>query len=242
MKNSVKNNRHLKKALGNISLMLTLTASLLGSPVTLGQSTGVLGVYQSNTQNSNSGLKTLEQTARQNGCAIRREGQVLGIQGNYDLDSVNGFFLLECEKPVMEGSSKQDIFAQLKKQLNHLKLMEGDINQFGEFGLAKAAGKRDYILKISDYNNQAPIKREQDLALLGKQNQTLNHHYKVEAFLKVNDAAGMARPDEVVVIYYDSPQQAEQFRAENPEFMEKIGQFNQDHISQFSYLQVLSHR
>ena len=242
MKNTVKNNTRLKKSLVNASLLLTLTGSLFISPVSLAQSTGVLGLYQTSSQMSHSNINTLEKTAHQSGCAIRREGSVLGAQGNYDLDSINGFFLLECEKPVMDGSSKQDIFARLKKQLNQLKLMEGNINQFGQFGLAQAAGKRSYILKVSDYNNQTPIKRERDLALLGKQKQTLNNHYNVEAFLKVNDAAGMARPDEVVVIYYDSPQQAEQFRAGNPEFMEKIGQFNQDHISRFSYLQVLSHR
>ncbi len=230
MKNPVKNNTRLKQTLCNASLLLTLAGSLFISPVSLAQSTGVLGLYQSSTQMTNSSLNTLEKTAHQNGCAIRREGSVLGAQGNYDLDSINGFFLLECEKPVMDGSSKQDIFARLKKQLNQLKLMEGNINQFGQFGLAQAAGKRSYILKVSDYNNQTPIKRERDLVLLGTQKQTLNNHYNVEAFLKVNDA------------YYDSPQQAEQFRDGNPEFMEKIGQFNQDHISRFSYLQVLSHR
>jgi len=242
MKNPVKNNTRLKQTLYNASLLLTLAGSLFISPVSLAQSTGVLGLYQSSTQMTKLSINTLEKTAHQNGCAIRREGSVIGAQGNYDLDSINGFFLLECEQPVMDGGTKQDIFSRLKNQFNHLKLIEGNINQFGQFGLAQAAGKRAYILKVSDYNNQAPIKRERDLALLGKQSQSLNNHYNVEAFLKVNDAAGMARPDEVVVIYYDSPQQAEQFRAGNPDFMEKIGQFNQDHISQFSYLQVLSHR
>ncbi len=229
------------KLITQSSLVVTIFTSLISSHV-YAESSGVLGLYEVNKNTTPAlTLKKIEQHAQLQGCSVRREGTVENIQGNYSLKEANRFFLLECEKNHQGNMINQYLFSTLKT-LESLVLVAGNMSQMGNFGLSEPAGKRSYIIKLSDYNNKNPATRESDLQNLGKKNQTLKHHYMQEAFIRVNDAAGIKRPDEVVVIYYHTSKDAKIFRSSNASFMKKIGQFNDDHLSQYSYLSVTSHR
>ena len=95
---------------------------------------------------------------------------------------------------------------------------------------------RQYILKISHYNNQDPAGRNADLEHLGKVVEPVADKYHNEMFLEVHRASGMQTPDEVVAIYYDTPEAGDRFREKNQAILEKIGAFNKKHLKSFTYL------
>ncbi len=228
--------------LGNKTLTTLALALLLISNVASAQTTGVMGLFQSSSEALPNTIKKLESMANAQGCALRREGKILGAQGNYDLKEVNAFFFLECETTLLTKESSQILIGGLEKSAENLMLVEGPVNQFGEFALSKSGVNKSYIIKLSDYNNLNPKKREIDVNKLGAMAQSRKHHYKTEAFVRITNAHGMKRPDEAVVIYYDTPKDGPLFRKNNEDLMEKIGQFNQDHLTQFSYIAALSNR
>lgn len=224
----------------NYTAIALLAGTLLTGHSLQAETTGLLGLYKSG--GSNTVLNSIEKHSTNLGCSLRREGSVNNIQGNYNLNSPNKFFLLECEEAILEHPSSTSLFDNLNKKADNLVLVEGPLSQFGKFGLSTPSSNRSYIVKLSDYNNVAPNKRNDDLVSLGITASKLEYRYKTEAFMRVTNAVGMKRPDEVVVIYYDSQENAQHFRSNNEDFLEMIGQFNRDHLSQFSYLTVSSNR
>ncbi len=228
--------------LGKKTLSISALALLLISNVASAQTTGVMGLFQSPNEGLPSIINKLEKMAKTQGCALRREGKILGAQGNYDLKEVNGFFFLECESALLQKKSSETLITSLEQTTENLMLVEGPVSQFGEFALSKSGVNKSYIIKLSDYNNSSPQHRERDVKALGEIAQTRAHHYKTEAFVRITNAHGIARPDEAVVIYYDTPKDGPLFRKNNEDLMEKIGQFNQDHLTQFSYIAALSNR
>jgi len=230
------------KNLGKKTLSISALVLLLISNVASAQTIGVMGLFQSSGDAHKATIEKLEDMAKTQGCAVRREGKILGAQGNYDLKEVNAFFFLECETALLEKPSTQSLITSLNKATENLMLVEGPVSQFGEFALSSSGLNKSYIIKLSDYNNTNPEKRDMDVKSLGKIAQTRNHHYKTEAFVRITNAHGIKRPDEAVVIYYDSPKDGPLFRKNNEDLMEKIGQFNQDHLTQFSYIAALSNR
>jgi len=229
----------------NISAIFKMSI-LLGSFSTAfvqAESTAVFGLYNEKIIEDNKGLTVqLERLGTASGCSLRREGNVNQVQGNYQLNKASGFFLFECEAEESTQIINQSLLRILEGKADNIVLLEGPVSQFGMFGLATAAGERSYIIKMSDYNNHSPKRRNLDLQALGKTRDALQYHYKPEAYIRVNEAIGMRRPDEVVVVYYDSPGEAEKFRSQNEPFIEQIGRFNMDHLSQFSYLFITSNR
>ncbi len=230
------------KNLGKKTLSISALALLLITNAASAQTTGVMALFQSTDDAHKATIEKLEGMAKTQGCALRREGKILGAQGNYDLKEVNAFFFLECETVLLEKEDSQKLIDGLQKSTENLMLVEGPVSQFGEFALSKSGVNKSYIIKLSDYNNTNPKKRDMDVKSLGEIAQTRNHHYKTEAFVRITNAHGMKRPDEAVVIYYDSPKDGPLFRKNNEDLMEKIGQFNQDHLTQFSYIAALSNR
>ncbi|MEH6347414.1 MAG: hypothetical protein V7785_20120 [Bermanella sp.] len=230
------------KSITKKTLSISTMALLLLSNTASAQTTGVMGLFQSSNSGLPSTISKLEIMAKTQGCALRREGKILGAQGNYDLKDVNGFFFLECESALLQKEGSEALITSLEQTTENLMLVEGPVSQFGEFSLSKSGVNKSYIIKLSDYNNSSPQHRERDVKALGKIAQTRAHHYKTEAFVRITNAHGMARPDEAVVIYYDTPKDGPLFRKNNEDLMEKIGQFNQDHLTQFSYIAALSNR
>lgn len=131
---------------------------------------------------------------------------------------------------------------QLHKTTKNLAILEGSFLNFNRDLMATSGTERSYILKLSDYNNAKPKQRNIDLSEIDKMVKTREHKYTTEASLRINDANGMKRPDEVVVIHYDSKEDGEIFRKNNGDILIKIGQFNQNHLTQFSYLIAHSNR
>lgn len=223
------------------TLQIGLLFSLLPVSIVQAETTAVFGLYnQNNDQQSNELVIQLKQLGKKTGCALRRHGKVNNIKGNYKLNATNAFFLYVCEIDHSVQVISQSLLSMLKNTVENVALLEGPITQFGSFGLATSTGERSYIIKLSDYNNLSPIKRNLDLQELGKQRDKLKYNYRLEAFIRIHETTGMLRPDEVVVIYYDSQVEAEKFRSQNEKFIERIGRFNMEHLSQFSYLFISS--
>lgn len=224
-----------------VILQIGFLFSLLSVSLAQAETTAILGLYnEKNDQQSNELVIKLEQLGTNTGCALRRHGRVNKIKGNYKLNATNAFFLYVCEIDHSVQVISQSLLVMLKSTVENVALLEGPISQFGSFGLATSTGDRSYIIKLSDYNNLSPMKRNLDLQALGKQNDKLKYNYKIEAFIRIHEATGMQRPDEIVVIYYDSQAEAEKFRSQNEKFMKRIGRFNIEHLSQFSYLFISS--
>lgn len=62
--------------------------------------------------------------------------------------------------------------------------------------------------------------------------------WNTEGLVAAVRTVGMEAPDEVVVINYDSPQQAARLRKKNPDVLKLIGEFNKRHILEFTYIAV----
>ena len=52
----------------------------------------------------------------------------------------------------------------------------------------------------------------------------------------MNDAMGMATPDEVVMIHYSSIEEGNDFRNANQDIEQMAGLFNKTHLTGFTYL------
>lgn len=227
------------------SLLSTAMSCVLLSHGAEAKVVGVFALFESKSVHEQSKLITeMEHRIKQLGCIVRREGKILAAQGNYDVPDVNGFFLMECESSFLQNSQSQRVIDEFKHSVENFALLEGAVTQFGGFGLAESGNDNSYIFKLSDYNNTSPRQRNVDLMKLDSLVKTRPDRYKTEAFLRVQDAYGMKRPDEVVVIYYDSAGAGERFRSndENGDVMKLIGTFNNDHLTQASYLVAQSNR
>ena len=213
-------------------LALTLIVTTLLSQTVQARSSGLFGMYLA-ASNDNSVVKILHNNSQ--GCVLRREGHTLGVQGDYKLPQTNRFFLLECEQPQLKQSSGQRLISELDKSSENLILVEGPMLQFS-LALEHPGDQRSYLFKFSDYNNLSPEQRRTDVQKLSAQAEQRQYHYNSEAFIRINDAYGIARPDELVVIYYSSEAQAQKFRDQNLDLMQQIGKFNQQHLTRYSYI------
>ncbi|EPJ53950.1 MAG: hypothetical protein OFPI_08780 [Osedax symbiont Rs2] len=214
-------------------IIFTLIVTALLSQTVQAQSIGLFGMYQAAT-NDNNVVKILQNNNQ--GCVLRREGQTLGVQGDYKLPKTNRFFLLECEQAQLKEISSQGLISALDDSSENLILVEGPMLQFADLALEHRGDKRSYLFKLSDYNNQAPEQRRSDVQKLSAQAAQRQNHYNSEAFIRINDAYGIARPDELVVIYYNFEAQGQKFRDQNPDLMRQIGKFNQQHLTRYSYI------
>ncbi|MFT5163262.1 MAG: hypothetical protein ACI9FJ_001848 [Alteromonadaceae bacterium] len=209
---------------------LTMTAPAMASNI------GLVGFYQvDNDKSYSKTLTELDKSAVGQGCAVRREGPIAGVQGNLDSEKANRFFVMECQSSVLQTNASQHIFNGLSSVVKNLSIVEGDLNKFGQSSLIDKGENRSYLIKLSYYNNKNVNKRNKDLAMMGMNGSSRANHYKTEAFIDVTKAQGMTRPDEAVVIYYDSPKEGTSFRINNEDFIEEIGKFNVEHLNGFAY-------
>jgi len=216
-----------------INVALTLLVSTLLSQTAQAQSFGLFGMYQTKA-NDNIIVNILQDNIQ--GCVLRRQGDSLGAQGDYQLQQTNRFFLLECEQPQLIKPSSQGLISRLEKNSENLMLVEGPMLPFSDVALEQRGVGRSYIFKLSDYNNLSPVQRRSDVQKLSAKAAQLPYHYSTEAFMRITDAYGLARPDELVVIYYNSTEQGQKFRDQNLDLMRQIGKFNQQHLTRFSYI------
>lgn len=219
------------------ALLSTTISCLLLSPEIQAQSVGVFGLFESKSEHIQSKfIQDLKHKTQHLGCSLRREGKIIATQGNYDIPDINGFFLMECKVDFLGNKNNQTVIDGLKHSVENLALLEGPVSQFGRFGLVELGNNNSYIFKLSDYNNISPQRRNSDLKTLDSIVKTRNDRYNTEAFVRVQEAYGMKRPDEVVVLYYESAESGDRFRGDNNDIMKLIGKFNKDHLIHSSYL------
>ncbi|MCJ8340556.1 MAG: hypothetical protein MJK10_18990 [Pseudomonadales bacterium] len=215
------------------NLALGLIVSALLSQTAQAQSSALFGLYQA-AANDNRVVTILENNTQ--GCVLRREGKTTGTQGDYKLAQVNRFFLLECQQAQLVQLSSQALITELDDSSENLMLVEGPMLKFTGLALQQPGAERSYIFKLSDYNNLTPQQRRGDVKKLSAQAQQRQYHYSTEAFIRINDAFGIARPDELVVLYYRSEAEGQKFRQQNLGLMRQVGEFNQRHLTKYSYI------
>ncbi len=165
-------------------------------------------------------------------CSIRRAGKVLARQGNLDLPQLDRFAVLSCAESPLKSTALETI---LPDTAQPFLLLEGDLQEFDVAG-GSQADQREYLLKLSYYTNSDPVGRSKDLATLAEIVAPLDDPYRTESFLEVHRALGLRTPDEVVTLFYDSPEAGNRFRAANRAVLEKVGAFNKAHLLSFVYL------
>lgn len=222
----------IKQALKRTGVTLLLT---LAAPIVMAGNIGVLVLYKDGGSAQHDGiLQQVSSNAEKVNCTVQRQGAIEDTQGGLDIEEPNYFLLVQCEKSLLKNGSSE-LFSPLSGPVGNLVIAEGPMLQFGKFSRSEAVKDRAYIIKLSQYNNVHPSKREADFMTIDKLVDKRVHRYRSEAFIHVTRAQGMVRPDEVVVLYYDTPDDGNQFRKNNPDILNKIGQFNDEHLLEYSY-------
>ncbi len=206
------------------------------------QKHGLIALYQSQAEGHSQQqmIQQLESKLKGNDCVIQREGQILAKQGSYAFPSQNKFLMLTCDTAQLEQGTQW--LTQLAQKVSKLTIQEGRVVELNNDALKEVGHKREFIIKISDYNNDSAIDRNRDLTVLQTLVATRTQAYKNEAVFRVDDALGMPRADEITMIYYDNADDARAFRANNDDVLAKIGAFNQAHLTQFAYFVAKSNR
>lgn len=197
---------------------------------------GVLGVYEvEDSQTYQAAKDNLKRRLEGRGCQIHLEGAVLGEDGDVDLTEPNRFLYLECEQTVLGSKERQKLFQPLKSVITDLAVFEGPIHRPENGKSVSKITDRSYIVKVSYYNNQDPLGRDNDLKEIEKNLEGLENIYRSEAEIAVTEAYGAKTPDEAVLIYYDTPEQGEKFRSSNKKILKMIGAFNEKHLESYIY-------
>lgn len=196
------------------------------------QNIGIVGLYQvDNPQAAVVDAKTVAGL----GCSIRHTGIIAAVQGEIGLAKPNQFVFLACDKALLGSSQNRTALREVVKNGKNLAVLEGNLT---DFPLADGAGDvpaRQYILKVSHYNNKDADKRDAELNQLTEEAGALADTYVTESFIGVNQALGLPTPDEVVILYYNSDEEGGRFRKNNGGLLKKIGKFNQDHLVDAAY-------
>ncbi|MBS9716476.1 hypothetical protein ACFFUT_15755 [Pseudohalocynthiibacter aestuariivivens] len=180
---------------------------------------------------------TLEMSAIENlKCSLEREGNIMMQQGNLDLELPNRFAILSCEQPILQISGSRAQLADLYPGAQEIAVFEGRLVWNPEDDASSSVADRQYILKLSHYNNTDPDQRYGDQVALSAAGSTREDHWATEGFLSVHSARGIPTPDEIVVIHYDSPEAGDRFRDTNQDILEQVGAFNRAHLTEFTYL------
>lgn len=167
------------------------------------------------------------------GCTVTRSGRIVAQDGDIGLPRPNAFVLFTCSGPVLAASG--ETADRLVGGARRLALFEGRLTGGGRNGGDAALRNRQYIVKVSYFNNTDPAARQRDLAEIEGLVARRPDQYAPEAAIDVTRALGAPRPDDITVLYYDSADAGERFRSGNPDVMQMIGTFNSRHVTGFTY-------
>lgn len=213
------------------SMVTAFTVSFLCGTSAFAQSdaasVGVMGLYNAKNP-AEVALDTNAMAAL--GCSVRRSGVIGAAQGDIGIEQPNQFILLACEESVLSNSSLRDHLTDLAPSSETVAMLEGDLMKFPIQGAKSAIEGRQYVFKISYYNNEDPDARDTELSNLTVEAEAIDDTYVTEAFVGVNHAIGMPTPDEVVMLFYNDAETGDRFRNANKEFLDKIGAFNSNHL------------
>ncbi len=225
---AVKSQKIVFAMIGGLSLVVAMSGNALAQ-----EPIGVLGLYKAEKPTA---VRFDEGKISSLGCALKRQGVIAGAQGNISIDQPNRFVLLNCDGSLLRDIGRHAMFNALAGEVKANVILEGPIVDLADnIGEGKIED-REYIFKISYYNNKDIDGRSKSLANINQRVSKLSDKYVTESFIRVTHASGMPTPDEVVVIYYDSPAQGKRFRKNNGEALNLIGKFNAEHINEFVYL------
>lgn len=215
----------------NIEMIAAITAVTLFAGAVSAQQVGVVGLYQNGSALNVAAISDL-------GCTIQRSGVIVAMQGKLStpMTQPDQFVVLSCEAPIMADSERRATIAPLSNGGGTIALFEGAMTDFEELANARDASGRQYILKLGYYNNADIDARNANLMALDAKASDREGVWTTESFLQVQSASGVATPDEVVILYYDSAEIAENFRDENQDILEDVTAFNSAHLNGFSYL------
>lgn len=210
---------------------------------------GVLGLYAvEDAESYEAALRALEDDMESQYCNVRRAGKIVSQAGGIfrlisrlNVGTPNRFLFLTCRDPHLRAVETRALLQELDRGAERVALLEGEATIFPEAHPSQPQG-RDYILKVSHYNNDDPDGRDRDLASLGAATSSRPDTYKIEAFIAVSHAVGMETPDEVFILFYDTPEQGNRFRKNNPEILAAIDTFNERHLSDFVYYSAVADR
>ena len=195
------------------------------------QDSGLLILYNSDNTSANGGLSRLAAMD----CNVWRTGKI-DPRGPMNIGDVNKFALVDCETSLLEQEEKRVMLQSAFRKDSSGIVLEGNfIRKADTFAEDSVAKKRGYLIKISRFNNEIATrfseedKIDSDAALRPE-------NWKGEARLRIHSAIGMPTPDEVGVIYYDTPEMMVAFRQASPDLVQRIGDFNKRHLQEQKYL------
>ncbi|AWZ01397.1 hypothetical protein RHODOSMS8_01863 [Rhodobiaceae bacterium] len=209
----------------------------LALPAFANTQSGVIGLYNAaDPVRFDEAVSETEAALSSQGCAVARVGEVVGVQADIGLAVANRLIHIICRSPLLDDSAGRLALNGLSDVAVPVALVEGRYLE-GPMIERNVIG-RAYILKLSRYSNSDLAARDADLAALGATVAGLDDAYRNEAFIEVHRAAGMPTPDEAVLLSYDTPEAGERFRNNNQSLLERIGLFNQAHLTAFAYYVV----
>lgn len=217
--------------MNNCNVIAAITATTFLAGAASAQQIGVVGLYQNGTDFSQAALSDL-------GCNVQRSGAIVAMQGKLarPLTQPDQFVVLTCQQSIMGDAERRASVGSLSNGGEIIALFEGALSDLEGLAPAQEAYARQYVLKLGYYNNADIDARDADLAALDAKASERDGVWSTESFLQVHSASGVATPDEVVVLYYDSAEVAGSFRDDNQDILEDITAFNTEHLDGFSYL------
>lgn len=193
------------------------------------ESTAIVGLFAN--------VGALNVTAVENlGCTVFHAGKIVAQQANFKMQQPDQFIIMACEHPVLHGAQNRQALGALYAGGDMIAALEGPLTRFDIVNDRTQPTDRQYILKLSYYNNSDIDRREDDLQALDEEVAPLEDRWTTEGFVGVNHAMGIPTPDELVIIYYDTAESGERFRDDNKSILGKVGAFNDAHLTKFSYL------
>ena len=222
-----------------VIILLTLSLALLAPTVNAAQisTLGVVGLYHADNKNSQDDtLKEVFDLANRHKCSIMRNGDILDQKGKSLKIEANQYFIAKCDITALDKNTLLNWADELKKHVSNVVLLEGNMDIPNILASENKSSERSYIIKISHFNNLNPKQRNVDLKHLGELVSKVAPKYNVESQLHITNTYGMPSPNKITTIYYHSAAEGDNFRSNNRDILEKISNFNNDHIESFVYL------
>lgn len=197
----------------------------------------LFGLYQDNAQVQSMTALLQQHTSN---CQLRREGPVTESFGNLKLPAANRFFLFACDSALLEQSNSTKITDTLNAQVNNLILLEGPLPSEAVKAITEQGSEHSYFFKFSHYKAANKEQRNKDLKTLSTLAAQRPLHFKTEANIAISHSYGIEKPDELTVVYYQTKGDGKKYRSQNPDILEKIGAFNLQYLTKFSYIPASS--
>jgi len=219
-------------------LITALPMAILGAGSALAEGdVGVLVFYRLGASGEAAVEREIVALNGSDPCAVRQQGKVSGARGSMNLPEVERFLLLGCDRPLLGESVGGQAIERLGQKVENLIVVEGALTVFDDAPDSASSG-RAYTLKLSRYNDSDPRSRADDLAALNRDASARPNAFHNEVVITAARASGIATPDDVTLLYYDSPSDGAAFRAANGDLMKRIGQFNKEHLVDYAYVSL----